>query len=76
MGYSVTHAHVRYINPFPSNLGEVLSSYPKVLVPEMNTGQLSMLVRAKFLVDAVPVTKINGVPFTSGEIAAAIAEHA
>ena len=75
-GQKVAHAHLRHLNPFPSNLGEVLSSYPKVLVPEMNTGQLSMLVRAKFLVDAVPVTKINGVPFTSGEIAAAIAEHA
>ncbi len=75
-GQKVAHAHLRHLNPFPGNLGEVLSSYPKVLVPEMNTGQLSMLVRAKFLVDAVPVTKINGVPFTSGEIAAAIAEHA
>lgn len=74
-GASVAHAHLRHLNPFPSNLGEVLAGYDKVLVPEMNTGQLSMLVRAKFLVDAIAVTKINGVPFTSGELVAAIAEH-
>ena len=57
-----------HLNPFPRNLGEVLRRYPKVLVPEMNLGQLSQLVRAEFLVDARSVNKVQGVPFTAGEI--------
>ena len=61
-----------HLNPFPPNLGEVLRRYPKVLVPEMNLGQLSRLVRAEFLVDAQSVTKVQGVPFTAGELERAI----
>ncbi|HEX6476259.1 MAG TPA: 2-oxoacid:acceptor oxidoreductase subunit alpha [Acidimicrobiales bacterium] len=72
-GLGVAHAHLVHLNPFPSDLGKVLASYPKVLVPEGNLGQLSRLVRAEFLVDARSVTKIQGVPFKAGELEAAIA---
>ena len=57
-----------HLNPFPANLGEVLARYPKVLVPEMNLGQLSRLVRAEFLVDAESLTKAQGLPFRAVEI--------
>jgi 2-oxoglutarate ferredoxin oxidoreductase subunit alpha len=60
--------HLRHLNPFPSNLGEVLARYPKVLVPEMNLGQLSMLLRSTYLVDAVAVSKVAGQPFTAAEL--------
>jgi 2-oxoglutarate ferredoxin oxidoreductase subunit alpha len=63
-----------HLNPFPANLGEVLRAYPKVLVPEMNLGQLSRLVRAEYLVDAKSVTKVQGLPFRAAEIEAAIEE--
>ena len=62
------HAHLVHLNPFPPNLGEVLARYPKVLVPEMNLGQLSKLVRAEFLVDAEALTKVQGLPFRAAEI--------
>jgi 2-oxoglutarate ferredoxin oxidoreductase subunit alpha len=71
-GLKVGRVHLTHLNPFPRNLGEVLRSFPKVLVPEMNLGQLVKLVRAEFLVDAVSVTKVRGVPFTAGELEAAI----
>ncbi|HEC10037.1 MAG TPA: 2-oxoacid:acceptor oxidoreductase subunit alpha [Acidimicrobiales bacterium] len=74
-GMDVAYAHLTHLNPFPSNLGEVLSRYDRILVPEMNCGQLSRLVRAEYLVDAQSLSKMNGVPFTSGEILAAIAEQ-
>ena len=67
-GRKVAHAHLIHLNPFPADLGEVLARYDKVVVPEMNLGQLSKLVRAEFLVDAQSVTKIRGVPFTAGEL--------
>jgi 2-oxoglutarate/2-oxoacid ferredoxin oxidoreductase subunit alpha len=73
-GHSVAHAHLRHLNPFPSNLGEILRSYPKVLVPEMNLGQLLKLVRAEFLVDARGLNKATGKPFQAGEIEKAIFE--
>ena len=62
------------MNPFPKNLGELLHSYEKVLVPEMNTGQLILLVRAKYLVPAVGLNKIQGQPFTTEEVKAKIVE--
>jgi 2-oxoglutarate ferredoxin oxidoreductase subunit alpha len=68
----VARAHLVHLNPFPSNLGDVLRRYPRVLVPEMNLGQLSKLVRAEYLVDARSVTKVQGVPFTASELEAAI----
>ncbi len=67
-GHEVSHAHMRYLNPFPKNLGELLNGFDKVLVPEMNNGQLVKVVREKFLVDAVPFNKIKGMPFTAGEL--------
>ena len=67
-GHKVAHAHLVHINPFPKDLGEVLRRYPKVLVPEMNMGQLTKLVRAEYLVDAQPIAKVQGQPFTAGEI--------
>ncbi|MCB1015089.1 MAG: 2-oxoacid:acceptor oxidoreductase subunit alpha [Acidimicrobiales bacterium] len=74
-GLKVARAHLTHLNPFPSNLGDVLRRYPRVLVPEMNLGQLSLLVRAEFLVDARPLSKVRGEPFTAGEIEAAIREE-
>jgi 2-oxoglutarate ferredoxin oxidoreductase subunit alpha len=67
-GKSVAHAHLLHLNPFPRNLGEVLQSYGRVLVPEMNLGQLLKLVRAEFLVDAVGYNRVRGLPFRSDEL--------
>ncbi len=71
-GVDVAHAHLVHMNPFPADLGDVLSRYDTVVVPEVNLGQLSTLVRARFLVDAIAVTKIQGIPFRAGEIEQAI----
>ncbi len=71
-GGRVAQAHLHYLNPFPRNTGELLRSYDRVLVPEMNLGQLLKLVRAEFLVDAVGYNRVRGVPFRSSEIADAI----
>ncbi|HSP71494.1 MAG TPA: 2-oxoacid:acceptor oxidoreductase subunit alpha [Gaiellaceae bacterium] len=68
----VAHAHLRYLNPFPRNLGDVLRSYDRVLIPEMNLGHLLKLVRAEFLVDAVGYNKVRGLPFKSDVLADAI----
>ena len=73
-GYDVSHAHVRYLNPFPKNLGEVLKNYDKVLIPEINNGQLIKIIRDKYLIDAQGLNKIKGMPFTSIEIKEKIAE--
>ncbi|WP_307861660.1 2-oxoacid:acceptor oxidoreductase subunit alpha [Nocardioides xinjiangensis] len=73
-GYHVAQAHLRHLNPFPSNLGEVLKRYDKVLVPEMNLGQLSLLLRAKYLVDAVGYNHVRGLPLKATELAHAIGE--
>src|SRR5207245_4131620 len=67
-GYKVAHAHLRYLNPMPKNTGDVLKRYKKVLVPELNNGQLRFLLRAEYLVDAVGLNKIQGRPFLVGEI--------
>jgi 2-oxoglutarate ferredoxin oxidoreductase subunit alpha len=67
-GHPVAHAHLRHLNPFPANLGQVLRSYRKVLVPEMNLGQLVKLIRAEFLVDAQGLNKMQGKPFRAEEI--------
>jgi len=73
-GAKVAWAHLMHLNPFPANLGEVLRRFPKILVPELNMGQLSRMVRAEFLVPAISLTKVQGLPFTGTEIQAAIAE--
>ncbi|MBA2314913.1 MAG: 2-oxoacid:acceptor oxidoreductase subunit alpha [Chloroflexi bacterium] len=67
-GRSVAHAHLRHLNPFPRNLGDVLTSYRRVLIPEVNLGQLLMLIRARYLVDAVGYDKVRGRPFRIAEI--------
>jgi 2-oxoglutarate ferredoxin oxidoreductase subunit alpha len=73
-GHRIGHVHLRHLNPFPRNLGDVLKRYKKVLVPEMNMGQLVMILRAKFLVDAESYGKIQGKPFKQSEIEAKIEE--
>jgi 2-oxoglutarate ferredoxin oxidoreductase subunit alpha len=71
-GQKVAQAHLRYLNPFPDNTGNVLKRYKKVLVPELNGGQLALLIRAKYLVDAVSLAKVQGKPFLVNEIVSAI----
>lgn len=73
-GRKVATAHLRHLNPFPTNLGEVLRSYPKVLVPELNMGQLLKLIRAEFLIDARGLNKVAGEPFKVSEVEEAILE--
>jgi 2-oxoglutarate ferredoxin oxidoreductase subunit alpha len=73
-GLSVSHAHLRYLNPFPENIGDVLSRFRKVLVPELNLGQLRMLVRARYLVDAEGINRVTGRPFKIAEIEERIRE--
>ncbi|MDQ0992413.1 2-oxoglutarate ferredoxin oxidoreductase subunit alpha [Streptomyces sp. V3I7] len=73
-GESIAQAHLRHLNPFPRNLGEVLSRYDKVVVPEMNLGQLATLIRAKYLVDAHSHTQVNGMPFKAEQLAKALKE--
>lgn len=67
-GRSVSHAHLRYISPFPRNLESLIRGFRKVLIPELNLGQLSMVIRSEFLVDAVPFNKIQGKPFKVVEV--------
>ncbi|GAB4135055.1 MAG: 2-oxoacid:acceptor oxidoreductase subunit alpha [Planctomycetaceae bacterium] len=67
-GKSVAHAHLRYLNPFPKNLGEILSQYRKVLIPELNKGQLRFLIRSQYLVDALGYNKVQGKPFLVHEV--------
>jgi 2-oxoglutarate ferredoxin oxidoreductase subunit alpha len=73
-GGNVAQAHLTHLNPFPADLGEVLARYEQVLVPEMNLGQLSRLVRAEYLVDAVGLNQVRGIPFRAAEIEARIVE--
>jgi 2-oxoglutarate ferredoxin oxidoreductase subunit alpha len=67
-GLAVSRAHLRYLNPMPANVGEVLASFEQVLVPEMNLGQLALLLRARFLKDVITLSKVQGRPFTRTEI--------
>ncbi|NUS72052.1 MAG: 2-oxoacid:acceptor oxidoreductase subunit alpha [Corynebacteriales bacterium] len=69
-GHEIARAHLRHLNPFPANLGDVLARYDKVIIPEMNLGQLATLIRAKYLVDVVSYDKVRGLPFPSTELAA------
>ena len=71
-GLSVAQTHLRHLNPFPANLGEVLRSYSRVLVPEMNLGQLALLLRGRYLVDVTSCNQVRGLPFTSAELVEAI----
>ncbi len=74
-GHKVARVHFHHLNPMPANTGELLGRYRKVLVPEMNNGQLSFLLRARYLVDAVGYNRISGLPFGSGELADVIVEQ-
>src|SRR5215211_3007051 len=74
-GKSVSSAHLRHLNPFPANLGDVLRSFDRVIVPEMNLGQLCTMIRAKYLVDAVPFSKVKGRPFQIREIVKKVEEY-
>ena len=71
-GHLVAQGHLRHLNPFPPGLGEVLHSYDRVLIPEMNLGQLALLIRAKFLVDAIGYNQVRGLPFKAEELAGVI----
>ena len=71
-GHKVAHAHLRHINPFPPNLGEVLARFPKIVVPELNSGQLNRLLRAEYLVTVESYPKVRGLPFKTSEIEAKI----
>ena len=67
-GYDVAHVHLKHLNPFPKNLGELLHGYKNIIVPEMNSGQLLQLIRAKYLVPALGYSKVQGMPFTTEEL--------
>ena len=67
-GHEVATAHLRWLNPLPTNTGEVVSRYPKVLIPELNLGQLALLIRGRFLVDAASFTKVQGLPIFAEEL--------
>ncbi len=73
-GYAVSHAHLRYLNPFPKNLGELIYNFETILIPELNSGQLIRLIRDKFLVPAIGYSKVQGLPFSVAELKARILE--
>ncbi|MEO6503857.1 MAG: 2-oxoacid:acceptor oxidoreductase subunit alpha [Jatrophihabitantaceae bacterium] len=68
-GHVIAQAHLRHLNPFPANLGEVLARYDKVVIPEMNMGQLALLIRGRYLTDVISVTQVRGMPFRAAELA-------
>ncbi|MFG1610066.1 2-oxoacid:acceptor oxidoreductase subunit alpha [Actinoplanes sp. NPDC049265] len=67
-GLPIAQAHLRHLSPLPANLGEVLKSYDKVVIPEMNLGQLAHVIRARYLVDAIPFNQVSGLPFTAATL--------
>jgi 2-oxoglutarate ferredoxin oxidoreductase subunit alpha len=67
-GHAVSHAHIRYLRPFPKNLGEIIKNFDQVLIPEINNGQLVKIIRDQYLVDAKAYNKVMGVPITKGEL--------
>jgi 2-oxoglutarate/2-oxoacid ferredoxin oxidoreductase subunit alpha len=73
-GYKVSHAHLRYLSPFPKNLGELMARFKTVVIPELNNGQLVKIIRDKYFVDAIPYNKIQGQPFMSHEVVAKMKE--
>lgn len=68
MGHAVSHAHIRYMRPFPKNLGDIIKSFDHVLIPEINNGQLVKIIRDQYMVDAKAYNKIMGIPITKGEL--------
>lgn len=73
-GGKVAQAHLRHLSPFPANIAEVLRAYDRVIIPEMNLGQLALLIRGRFLVDAIGYNQVRGMPFTSEELASTITD--
>ncbi len=73
-GFDVAHVHLRHLNPFPENLGDLLAGYEKILIPEMNSGQLIQLIRNKYLIAAEGYSKVQGIPFTTAEIKTRVKE--
>jgi 2-oxoglutarate ferredoxin oxidoreductase subunit alpha len=67
-GYDLAHIHLRNLNPFPKNLGELLKGYEHILIPEINSGQLIQLIRSKYLIPAIGFSKVQGLPFTTAEL--------
>lgn len=67
-GHAVSHAHIRYLRPFPKNLGDIIKNFDKVLIPEINNGQLVKIIRDQYMVDAQPYNKVMGIPITKGEL--------
>ena len=67
-GHAVSHAHIRYLRPFPKNLGNIIRNFDKVLIPEINNGQLVKIIRDAYMVDATPYNKVMGIPITKGEL--------
>ena len=74
-GLKVARAHLKHLNPFPKNTGELLSRFDEVIIPEMNMGQLSKLIRAEFLIDVTSINQVKGLPFRAGDLEAEIEEH-
>ncbi len=74
-GHDVSFSHLRFLNPFPKNLGAILSNYDKVIIPELNSGQLVKIIRDKYFIPAIPYNKVQGLPFTSIEIKNVILQH-
>jgi 2-oxoglutarate ferredoxin oxidoreductase subunit alpha len=73
-GTDFSRVHLRYLNPLPKNLGEIIKRFKKVLIPEMNLGQLNKILRAEFLVDSIGLNKVQGLPFKSSEIEKKVTE--
>jgi 2-oxoglutarate/2-oxoacid ferredoxin oxidoreductase subunit alpha len=67
-GHRISHAHLRYLNPFPKNLGDILHRFDRVVIPEMNLGQLKNLIQAKYLKPVIGINKVQGKPFKSVEL--------
>jgi 2-oxoglutarate ferredoxin oxidoreductase subunit alpha len=67
-GKAVSHVHLRYLNPLPNDLGDIMKRFKKVLIPELNLGQLRTIIRANYLIDAIGLNKVQGKPFSVGEV--------
>ena len=73
-GFTIAQAHIRHLNPLPKNLGEVLGRYAKVVLPEMNLGQLAHVLRSRYLIDVVSYNQVRGMPFTSSQLESMLEE--
>ena len=74
-GFSVSNIHLRHLNPLPDDLGDIMKRFKKVIVPELNLGQLSLLLRSKYLIDVIPYNKLQGKPFKVSELREKFLEH-